>query len=62
MVMCVRQVACPTIVANYFKYLNCVDLHNQARQFDFCLEKKWVMQFSYFRLYTTIIRMTVVDA
>ena len=40
--VCVRNVARPSIVSNYFNFSNCVDLHNQARQFDLALEKKWV--------------------
>ena len=60
--VCVRHVSRPASMANYFKYSNCVDLHNQARQFDLRLEKKWVTQSGYFRLYTTILGMTVTDA
>ena len=37
--VCSREVARPEIISNYFKYSNCVDLHNQARQFDLALEK-----------------------
>ena len=60
--VCQRHVACPKILSHYFQHSNCVDLHNQARQFDLALEKKWVTQNAYFRLYTTMIGMTVVDA
>ena len=59
--VCTRQVARPDIVSHYFRYSNVVDLHNQARQFDLALEKKWVTQNGYFRLYTTILGMNVVD-
>ena len=51
----------PQVVSNYFKYCNVVDLHNQARQFDLALEKKWVTQNGYFRLYTTMLGMAVTD-
>ena len=34
-----REVARSEILSTYFKYSNCVDLHNQARQFDLALEK-----------------------
>ena len=37
--VCSREVGRPEILSNYFKYSNCVDLHNQARQFDLALEK-----------------------
>ena len=60
--VCVRHVMRPAILSQYFKFSNCVDLHNQSRQFDLALEEKWVTQNPYFRLYTTMIGMTVVDA
>ncbi len=59
--VCIRQVARPVVVSRYFKYNNKVDLHNQARQYDLALEKKWITQDGWFRLYTTIVGMTVVD-
>ena len=59
--VCVRQVARPQILSTYFKYSNAVDLHNQARQYDLALEKKWITQNGYFRLYTTLLGMTVTD-
>ena len=60
--VCIRHVMRPAILSQYFKFSNCVDLHNQSRQFDLALEEKWVTQNPYFRLYTTMIGMTVVDA
>ena len=60
--VCVRHVMRPAIISQYFQFSNCVDLHNQSRQFDLALEEKWVTQNPYFRLYTTMIGMTVVDA
>jgi len=60
--VCVRHVMRPAIIAQYFQFSNCVDLHNQSRQFDLALEEKWVTQNPYFRFYTTMIGMTVVDA
>ena len=59
--VCLRHVARPDCISNYFKYSNKVDLHNQARQFDLALEKKWVTTDPYFRLYTTEVGMTLVD-
>ena len=59
--VCVRLVRRPAILANYFKYSNCVDMHNQARQFDLALEKKWITHDAYYRLYTTMVGMTVTD-
>ena len=59
--VCIRLVRRPAIISTFFKYSNCVDVHNQARQFDLALEKKWVTQDPYYRLYTTMVGMTVVD-
>jgi len=55
-------VSCPALIANYFKYSNCVYLYNQARPFDLCLENNWVTHSGYFKLYTTILGMIVTDA
>ena len=60
--VCTRHVARPSVVSNYFNYSNCVDMHNQSRQFDLGLEKKWVTVDPYFRLWVTILGMTVVDS
>ena len=59
--VCVREVARPDILSKYFKYSNSIDVHNQSRQYDLSLEKKWVTQDPYFRLYTTSIGMLVTD-
>ena len=47
------------MIANYFKYSNKVDIHNQVRQFDIGLEKKWITPNPYFRLYTTQVGMNL---
>ena len=60
--LCVRHVARPDCVSNFFKYSNKVDLHNQSRQFDLALEKKWITQNPYFRLFTTEVGTSVIDA
>jgi hypothetical protein len=38
-----------------------IDMHNQVRQSELALEKKWVTQCGYFRLATTLIGISVVD-
>ena len=38
----IRHVARPDIISNYFKFINVVDVHNQARQYELVLETKWV--------------------
>ena len=60
--LCVRHVARPQVIANYFKYSNKVDVHNQVRQFDIGLEKKWITPNPYFRLYTSQVRMNLTDS
>lgn len=60
--LCVRHVARPQVISNYFKYSNKVDVHNQVRQFDIALEKKWVTPFPCFRLYTTQLGMNLTDS
>ena len=37
-------------------------MHNQVRQLDIALEKKWVTPFPYFRLYTTQLGMNLTDS
>ena len=59
--VCVRYVARPSVLSTYFQVSNKVDLHNQARQYELKLEKKWVTTNPYFRLYTTMLGMTVID-
>ena len=49
-------------ISNFFKYSNKVDLHNQSRQFDLALKKKWVTHNPYFRLFTTEVGSTVIDS
>ena len=59
--LCVRYVARPQVISLYFKYSNVVDVHNQSRQADLSLEKKWVTEDCYFRIYTTILGMILTD-
>ena len=53
---------CSSSSCVYFKYSNCVDLHNQVRQHSLALEKKWITQYCYFRLYTTQVSMNTTNA
>ena len=58
----VREVDRPAIVSTYFQVSNKVDRHNHVRQYLLKLEKLWVTENPWFRIVTTIIGMTVVDA
>ena len=60
--VCVRHIARPEIISTYFQVSNKVDLHNQARQYELKLEKKWVTTDPYFRLYSTLVGINVIDA
>ena len=57
----VRLVDRPAVISNYFESSNCVDKHNQARQYELGLEKKWDTRDPWFRLTTTLIGINVVD-
>ena len=48
-------------MSNYFRYSDVVDVHNQDQQLDLRLEKKCIMQYGYFRLYTTMVGMYAID-
>jgi hypothetical protein len=56
-----RSVPRPDIISKYFKDSNVIDSHNQARQGELKLEKRWVTQDCWFRINTTLIAMTVTD-
>jgi hypothetical protein len=56
-----RSVPRPAVISNYFKTSNVIDSHNQARQGEIALEKRWVTQDCWFRLVTTLIGMTITD-
>ena len=60
--VCHRSVPRPSIISDYFEISNCIDSHNQARQFELGLERLWVTQDPWFRLDTAIIGVTVTDA
>jgi len=51
-----------SVFSRYFSYSNVVDVHNQLRQHELDLEYTWVTQNCWFRLFNTILGMTVTDA
>ena len=55
------EVPRPEIISKFFKQSNCVDVHNQLRQYALRLEKKWVTCNCFFRCHTTLVGMNVVD-
>ena len=58
----VRLVDRPSVISQFFQDSNVVDSHNQARQHELGLEKKWETRDPYFRLTTTMIGINTTDA
>jgi len=57
----VRDVERPDIISRFFENSNTIDKHNQCHQSELALEKCWQTQNPFFRLFTTIIGINVVD-
>ena len=57
----VRMVERPEVISFYFEHCNIVDVHNHFRQYCLKLEKKWITFDPYFRLFTTLVGINVVD-
>ena len=51
--VCIREVERPDCCSIYFNRSNILDTHNQLRQSELALEKKWITNDPYFRLKTT---------
>lgn len=58
----IRKVSRPSVLSEFFKNSNSVDVHNHLRQYCLKLEKKWVTNDCWFRLTTTLMGMSTVDA
>ena len=59
--ICTRLVDRPDLISKFFATSNTIDTHNQLRQFNLALEKKWLTKNPYFRLSTTLLGINVVD-
>ena len=59
--VCVREVDRPDVVSHFFEQSNLIDVHNQLRQDELALEKRWVTNDGYFRLATTLVGINTVD-
>ena len=46
---------------HFFHDSNVIDTHNQFRQANLALEKKWLTKDAYFRLTTSLLGINVVD-
>jgi hypothetical protein len=49
------------LLSDYFQDSNKIDAHNQARQYELKLEKYWVTHDGNFRMFTTVLGMTITD-
>ena len=57
----VRLIDRPDVISSFYRDSNLVDMHNQVRQSQLALEKRWVTTCGYFRLATTLIGINVTD-
>ena len=57
----VRLVSRPALISSFFGKSSCVDKHNQARQYELALKKKWETCDPMFCLETTMIGLNTVD-
>jgi hypothetical protein len=57
--ICTRNNERPVVISQFFSDSNTIDSHNQARQANLALEKKWLTKDPWFRLTTTLIGMNV---
>ena len=57
----IRNVARPAVISKFFQNCNSVDVHNHLRQSCLKLEKQWVTTDCWFRLFTTLVGINVVD-
>jgi hypothetical protein len=56
-----KQVPRPEICDFIYDFLPLIDNHNKARQHHLALEKKWLTEDCWFRLFSTLIGFSVVD-
>ena len=56
------KVSRPAVISKFLKHGNSVDVHNHLRQYSLKLEKKWVTLDCWFRLTTTLMGISAVDA
>ena len=59
--VCVRHVARPEVISNYFLYSNVVDLHNQGRYFNLSLENSGLLKILVFA-YITMVIVNMIDS
>jgi len=56
-----REVARLSVFSRYFMHSNLVDVHNEIRQHFLALEEKWVTTDCWFRVFTSLVGITLTD-
>jgi hypothetical protein len=59
--LCTRDVECLDVISTFFENSNVIDSHNQCRQSNLALGKKWLTKDAFFRLATTHLGINIVD-
>ena len=59
---CERRIGRPHVCSTFFENNNKNDIHNQMRQYELRLEKCWVTCDGYFRIITSLLGITTIDA
>jgi len=59
--LCTRDVEHPDVISTFFENSNIIDSHNQCRQSNLALEKKWLTKDAFFRLTTAHLGINIVD-
>ena len=57
-----RDVGRPEVVTQYYAAAGVIDHHNHSRQGTLALEKRWPSTCGWFRIWTTMVGITVTDA
>ena len=60
--LCEKTVLRNDLASFYFQFSNVIDVHNNERQFQLRLEKKWRTNDPFFRVSTTLVAFSVIDA
>lgn len=60
--ICEKFVSRNDLAGFYFQHCNVIDTHNNERQYQLRLEKKWLTRDPFFRVCTTLVAFAVTDA
>ena len=57
-----RVIPWPEVLSKYYSHSNVIDTHNQLRQHLLALEERWNNTNGFFRVYTTLMGINVIDS